>query len=63
MLAQQVKSECGYIARADTVDEVLTAVRDHIGADHPQLADKVSDDDIRGWMEGVGLVLRGPARG
>lgn len=52
-MAQQVKCECGYVARADTEEEVLTAVRAHIGADHPQLLDKVSDGDIRSWMEVV----------
>ena len=52
-MAQQVKCECGYIARAATDDEVLAKIRAHMGMDHPQLLDKISDDDIRGWMEVV----------
>jgi predicted small metal-binding protein len=52
-LAQQVKCECGYIARAATGDEVLAKIRVHMGMDHPQLLDKISDDDIRGWIEVV----------
>jgi predicted small metal-binding protein len=48
-----VKCECGYIARAATDDEVLAKIRAHMGADHPQLVDKISDDEIRGWVEVV----------
>jgi predicted small metal-binding protein len=52
-LARQVKCECGYIARAASDDEVLAKIRAYLRADHPQLVDKVSDDDIRSWMEVV----------
>ena len=52
-LAQQVKCECGYIARAATAEEILSAVRAHLGSDHPQLFDKVSDEEIRSWIEVV----------
>lgn len=48
-----MKCECGYIARAATDDEVLDKIRAHLRADHPQLVDSVSDDDIRSWMEVV----------
>jgi predicted small metal-binding protein len=50
-MSRQVKCECGYIARADTDEEVLAKIRDHLGTDHPQLAGAVTDDDIRGWIE------------
>ena len=52
-MARQVKCECGYIARAATDDEVLAKIRAHLRADHPQLLDSISDDDIRSWMEVV----------
>jgi predicted small metal-binding protein len=52
-LARQVKCECGYIARAATDDEVLAKIRAHLRADHPQLLDSISDDDIRSWVEVV----------
>ncbi len=48
-----MKCECGYIARAATEDEVLARIRAHMSSDHPQLADKISDDQIRSWMEVV----------
>jgi predicted small metal-binding protein len=50
-MKRQVKCECGYIARAASDDEVLAKIRDHMRSDHPDLLTKVSDDDIRGWVE------------
>jgi predicted small metal-binding protein len=50
---KQVKCECGYIARGNTDDQVITTIRDHMRTDHPELLDKISDDQIRGWIETV----------
>jgi predicted small metal-binding protein len=50
-MARQVKCECGYVARADSDDEVVAEIRDHIRSDHPELAEEVSDEDIRSWVE------------
>jgi predicted small metal-binding protein len=50
---RQVKCECGYVARGDTDDQVVARIRDHMRTDHPDLRDKVSDDQIRGWIETV----------
>jgi predicted small metal-binding protein len=50
-MARQVRCECGYVVRAATDDEVVAKTRDHLRSDHPELLDKVSDDDIRGWIE------------
>jgi predicted small metal-binding protein len=50
-MARQVKCECGYIARAATDDGVLAKIRAHMRTDHPELLDKITDDQIRGWME------------
>lgn len=50
---RQVRCECGYIARGATDDDVVSTIRDHIRTDHPDLLDKISDDQIRGWIETV----------
>jgi predicted small metal-binding protein len=50
-MSRQVKCECGYIARGATDDAVVVDIRDHMRTDHPELLDKVSDDDVRGWIE------------
>jgi predicted small metal-binding protein len=52
-MSQQVKCECGYVARAESDDEVIVVIRDHMRTDHPDLLDKISDEQIRGWIETV----------
>jgi predicted small metal-binding protein len=52
-MARQVTCECGYVVRADDEDVVVAGVRDHMRTDHPELLDRVSDDDIRSWVEVV----------
>jgi predicted small metal-binding protein len=50
-MARQVTCECGYIARADTDDDVVADIRDHIRSDHPELLEAVTDEQIAGWIE------------
>ena len=50
-MERQVTCECGYVVRAEDDDAVVAGIRDHMRSDHPELVDRVSDDDIRGWIE------------
>jgi predicted small metal-binding protein len=50
-MAKQINCECGYVARGDTEDDVIAQIRDHMRSDHPELLEKVSDEDLRGWIE------------
>jgi predicted small metal-binding protein len=50
-MARQVTCECGYVVRAETDQEVVEQLRNHIRADHPELVDKVSDEQIQDWIE------------
>jgi predicted small metal-binding protein len=50
-MAKQVRCECGYIGRGETDDEVITTIRDHIRSDHPDLAEQLTDEQIRTWIE------------
>jgi predicted small metal-binding protein len=52
-MARQIICECGFIARADTDDDVVGEIREHMRTDHPDLLDKVSRDDLLGWIEEV----------
>jgi predicted small metal-binding protein len=52
-MAKQITCECGFIARADTEKEVVEQIRDHMSSDHPALLEKVSRDDLLGWIEEV----------
>jgi predicted small metal-binding protein len=45
-MARQITCECGHTVRGETEDEVVDLALKHLRSDHPQLADKVSRDDI-----------------
>jgi predicted small metal-binding protein len=52
-MAKQITCECGYVARADSDDEVVEQIRLHMRSDHPELLESVSRDDLLGWIEEV----------
>jgi predicted small metal-binding protein len=52
-MAKQITCECGYVIRGNSEAEVIQGARDHMRADHPELLDKVSEDDVRNWIEEV----------
>ena len=50
-MIRQIRCECGIIVRGHSDDEVVAAVLDHIATKHPALADTVTADDVRNWIE------------
>ena len=52
-MAKQITCECGYVTRADSEDEVVEQIRQHMRSDHPELLESVSRDDLLGWIEEV----------
>jgi len=52
-MSRQIKCECGFVARGETDDEVVTQIEGHIRNDHPGLADTLSRDEIVSWVEVV----------
>ena len=52
-MAKQITCECGYVARADSDDEVVEQIRQHMRSDHPELLESVSRADLLGWIEEV----------
>ena len=52
-MARQITCECGEIVRADTENELIELTFEHLRSDHPQLADKLSRDDIVALIEVV----------
>ncbi len=52
-MAKQITCECGFVARGDTEENVVAEIRDHMRSDHPELLDKVSSEDLLGWIEEV----------
>jgi predicted small metal-binding protein len=49
-MAKIINCECGFVARGDSDDEVIDKIRAHMKQDHPQLLDRVSRDDLLGWI-------------
>ncbi|HEY6777075.1 MAG TPA: DUF1059 domain-containing protein [Thermoleophilaceae bacterium] len=52
-MARQIKCECGYVARAETDDEVIDLLEHHVRSDHPELVDTETREEIAGWIEVV----------
>jgi predicted small metal-binding protein len=50
-MAKQIACECGYVAHGERDDEVIAEIREHMRTDHPDLLDKVSHEDLLGWIE------------
>jgi predicted small metal-binding protein len=50
-MAKLINCECGYVARGASDDEVFAQIEDHMRTDHPDLAGKVSRDDLLGWIQ------------
>jgi predicted small metal-binding protein len=50
-MAKLIRCECGFVARGETEDAVIASIRDHMREDHPDLLDRVSRDDLAGWIE------------
>jgi predicted small metal-binding protein len=52
-MISQVRCECGIVVRARNDDEVVALVLDHLATKHPALADTITADDVRNWIEMV----------
>jgi hypothetical protein len=49
----QVSCECGYSARSESEDQIVSTVLEHVAVDHPDLAPSVTPEVVRGWIEVV----------
>jgi predicted small metal-binding protein len=43
-MLRQVRCECGYVARSQREDEIISLILAHVATDHPDL-------DVRNWIE------------
>ena len=50
-MARIIRCECGYVARGDSDDAVVTAIRAHMAADHPALLQTVEQEDLLAWIQ------------
>jgi predicted small metal-binding protein len=52
-MTSQVTCECGHVIRGADDDDVVVRTREHVCRDHPELADVVTAEMIRDWVEVV----------
>jgi predicted small metal-binding protein len=50
-MAKVVNCKCGYTARGDTDEELVSDVEAHVRSDHPEMAGQMSRDDILAMAE------------
>jgi predicted small metal-binding protein len=50
-MTKVINCECGEVVRAETDDELVATVEQHVGAAHPELVGKLSRDDILAMAE------------
>lgn len=50
-MAKLINCECGAVVRGETDDELVANAEAHIGRHHPDLAGKLSREDILGMSE------------
>lgn len=51
MSTKVINCECGQVVRADSDDELVAKVSDHVSRDHPELVGKLSRDDVLAMAE------------
>jgi predicted small metal-binding protein len=52
-MAYLINCDCGHVSRGDTEDEVVTSANRHIDEVHPDMAGKVSREDLLAMAEEV----------
>jgi predicted small metal-binding protein len=50
-MAKLVNCECGQVVRGETDDELVRNVEAHVAQHHPELAGKLSREDMLGMAE------------
>ena len=50
-MSKVINCECGQTVRAESDDELVAKVQDHVGSDHPELVGKLSRDDVLAMAE------------
>ena len=50
-MAKVVNCECGMTVRAESDDELVAKVEEHVGQDHPDLVGKLGRDDVLAMAE------------
>ena len=50
-MGKLIRCECGYVARGNTDDQVVGAIRGHMATDHPAVLATISHEDLLSWIQ------------
>ncbi len=50
-MAKVINCECGEVVRAESDDELVQKVQQHVGDSHPELVGKMTRDDVLAMAE------------
>jgi predicted small metal-binding protein len=50
-MGKVINCECGQVVRADSDDELVSQVEQHVNSDHPELVGKLGREDILAMAE------------
>lgn len=50
-MGKLINCECGRVVRGETDEELLANARAHVDRDHPELAGKISNEDLLAMAE------------
>ena len=50
-MAKVINCDCGYTVTAETDEELLANANEHIQSDHPDMAGKVTDEELLAMAE------------
>ena len=50
-MGKVINCECGEVVRAESDDELVAKVGQHVGESHPELVGKMSRDDVLAMAE------------
>ena len=50
-MAKLINCECGYVVRGSDDDDLVSKAEEHISQAHPELAGKMSREDLLGMSE------------
>jgi predicted small metal-binding protein len=50
-MSRVINCECGQVIRAETDDELIERVEEHVRTDHPDLVGRMSREDILSMAE------------
>jgi predicted small metal-binding protein len=50
-MGKLIRCECGFVARGESDDKVVSLIREHMASDHPAVQATVSQEDLHSWIQ------------